>query len=85
VASGLLTSSQQLGAALGVAILATLASRHTQVLGEQSPDTIAAGIQIAFLAGAAVAAVSTLIALAGLPSSRTRRPDIPDSKPANNA
>ena len=77
VASGLLTSSQQLGAALGVAILATLASRHTQLLGEASPDTIAAGIQIAFLAGAAIAAVSALTAVVGLPSTRARRPDIP--------
>ena len=72
VASGLLTTSQQVGAALGVAILATLASAHTQSLGELSSATIAAGIRFAYLVGAGVAAVSMLTALFALPPGRNR-------------
>ncbi len=72
VVSGLLITTQQVGVALGVAVLASLASLQTQALGMPTPDAVAAGISVAFLAGAGIAAASTLVALVALPTGRNR-------------
>lgn len=72
VVSGLLITTQQVGVALGVAVLASLASLQTQALGMPTPDAVAAGISVAFLAGAGIAAASMLVALVALPTGRNR-------------
>ncbi|MGP4111430.1 MFS transporter [Streptomyces sp. 4N509B] len=72
-ASGILNSGQQVGGAIGVAVLATLASsRLTDELasGTTGPDALLSSYQEAFLAGTVLTAVAAVIAL-GLPSLRT--------------
>ncbi|HWT94883.1 MAG TPA: MFS transporter [Solirubrobacteraceae bacterium] len=52
LASGIFNTSQQVGGALGLAILSTLAADHTASLGETSPAALVDGWQVAFQGGA---------------------------------
>jgi EmrB/QacA subfamily drug resistance transporter len=70
LASGLINTSQQIGGALGLAVLATLAnSRTDDVLASAGGDPSALtkalneGFQAAFLGGAAIAALGLVLAL----------------------
>ncbi|WP_420849181.1 MFS transporter [Parafrankia soli] len=75
-ASGLLNTSQQLGGALGLAVLASLAATHRS--GDTSLAAIHSGYQLAFLIGAALAATAAILGLALRPQSPERRPvDVP--------
>ena len=59
LASGLINTSQQVGGALGLAILSTIATSHTEGLVESGhglKPALTDGFQIAFLGGAAFAA-----------------------------
>jgi EmrB/QacA subfamily drug resistance transporter len=64
IASGVANVALQLGAALGVAVLAGVASAHTSSLlqaGVSSRAALTAGYHLAFLVGAACVAVAALI------------------------
>jgi EmrB/QacA subfamily drug resistance transporter len=64
LASGLLTSSAQVGTALGVAAFVWLASARTDSLasGRSTPAAVVGGYELAFLAAAALAAAAALTA-----------------------
>jgi EmrB/QacA subfamily drug resistance transporter len=66
LASGLANTSQQVGGALGIAVLAALATARTDgatAAGVPLQEALATGYHLAFATGAASVAVSALIAL----------------------
>jgi MFS family permease len=66
LASGLFNTSQQIGGALGIAALSTIATSHTSsaiAAGTAVPSALVNGFTAAFIAGAGVAAVGIVAAL----------------------
>ena len=66
LASGLLNTSQQIGRAVGIAVLATIAANHTASVrksGVNFPVALTSGFHHAFAAGTAVAFVGVLVAV----------------------
>ena len=82
VASGLVNTTQQVGAALGVAVLSTLAAARTGHLltaGRPAADALTAGYRVAFGTGAGLAAAALVLAAAVLrPGASVRRAGSPD-------
>jgi MFS family permease len=76
LASGLINTSQQIGGALGLAVLATVATSRTDDLtspgGIPSPDALTEGFQAAFLGGAAIAFLGFLLTLVLIRGSDSR-------------
>jgi sugar phosphate permease len=65
LASGLINTSQQIGGALGLAILATIANGRTDdvaAAGDPLPVALTEGFQSAFIVGAAFAVLGALLA-----------------------
>jgi EmrB/QacA subfamily drug resistance transporter len=74
--SGITNVSQQIGGALGLAALSTVAANHTKTLlaTHHGPiDSLIGGYHIAFIAGAAAIAAGMLLAFLLLPRRGTRR------------
>ena len=66
LASGLINTSQQIGGALGIAALSTIASSHTDdalASGTPLPNALVDGFQSAFVAGAIVATLGIVASL----------------------
>ena len=78
LAAGLLSTSQQLGMALGLAILSAIATAQTHAAlaaGDQGPEALTSGYGRALLACSAFVAASALIA-ARIPTTRASAPSV---------
>jgi EmrB/QacA subfamily drug resistance transporter len=62
LASGLVNTTMQVGGALGIAVLATLASSRTDALGGSGASALTGGYHLAFTVSAALVAVGALVA-----------------------
>jgi MFS family permease len=66
LASGLINTSQQIGGALGIAVLSAVAIAQTNdatAAGDAAPQALTSGFQAAFWVGAAIAAAGVLASL----------------------
>ena len=84
LASGILNTTGQVGGALGLAVLATVASAHTLNLvrdGAGSAAALAGGYHLAWLVGAGTVLITLSLALSAL---RTRRPAALEMAPAES-
>jgi MFS family permease len=67
IASGLINTTQQIGGAVGIALLSTLAISRTEdevAGGAAVPEALTSGFQLAFYVGAAIALAGVVAALA---------------------
>jgi MFS family permease len=67
IASGLINTSQQIGGAVGIALLSTIAITHTEnevAAGTAVPQAMTSGFQLAFWVGAGIALAGVVAALA---------------------
>ncbi len=71
-ASGLLNTARMVGATLGIAVLGTLFALHA---GQQQPETMIAGLRLAYGAGATVELLGALVAFAFVRARSTERRD----------
>jgi EmrB/QacA subfamily drug resistance transporter len=72
LASGLLNTAQQVGGALGLAVLSSVATSQIADAGGQGPAALTDGFQSAFAVGAGFAALGVLLALLVVPHVRPR-------------
>ena len=66
IASGLINTSQQIGGAVGIALLSSVAISRTEneiVAGAAPPEALTSGFQLAFWVGAGIALVGVVAAL----------------------
>ena len=85
VASGLVNTTQQVGAALGVAALSTVAASragHLIAAGRPAADALTGGYHVAFGTGAGLAAAALVLAALMLrPGASRRMAESPDAGP----
>jgi EmrB/QacA subfamily drug resistance transporter len=80
LASGLVTTAQQIGGALGVAVLTAVAVARTQddlAAGSPMPTALTEGFAVAFLVAAAIALISLLLAALLLDADDLREVEVP--------
>ncbi len=85
LASGLINTSQQIGGAVGIAILSTIAVNTTNdavATGTQAPVALTDGFQAAFWAGAAIAFVGVLVSVFLVRGRDLQPQDSPGVEPA---
>jgi MFS family permease len=81
LASGLINTSQQIGGALGIAALSTIATSRTQdslVGGSVLPEAMVDGFAWAFLVGAIIAALGLVAALTMIRSDELETDFLPE-------
>ena len=71
-AAGLINSSQQIGGAVGVAVLLTIAAARTNVTTGETAPSLLAGYHAAFVAGIGITALAAVIALVALAGTRNQ-------------
>jgi EmrB/QacA subfamily drug resistance transporter len=85
IASGLVNTTQQVGGALGLAVLATLSSTHSSNLlaqGDSLASSLTSGYHLAFTIGAVLVTVGFVLAVFGLRSGpRIAEDAVPDDEP----
>jgi EmrB/QacA subfamily drug resistance transporter len=84
LASGLINTSQQIGGAVGIAVLSTVATTRTEnevASGTAVPDALVSGFQVAFWVGAAIALVGTLAALVFIRREELEAAPAPEGEP----
>jgi EmrB/QacA subfamily drug resistance transporter len=89
LASGLINTTAQVGGAIGLAVLATLATSRTDGLladGESSASALTSGYHLALLIGAALVAVAVAVAVTVLrseesPTTAAHSPESPQGQP----
>ena len=81
LASGLVNTTAQVGAALGLAVLATLSSERSDALiadGEETAQALTSGYQLAFWIGAALVLAAIVVAVTVLkPDEQISQADVP--------
>ncbi|HEY7380430.1 MAG TPA: DHA2 family efflux MFS transporter permease subunit [Gaiella sp.] len=83
LASGLINTSQQIGGALGIAALSTIATSQTEdavASGSALPDALVDGFTMAFMAGVIIAALGVVAALTLI--RRDELEQAPEAEPA---
>ena len=84
LASGLVNTGQQIGGALGLGIMATVATTRTEDLlgsGAQVPAALTEGFQDAFVVGSGFALLGAVIAFVALRTPRSRTAARPEAAP----
>ena len=85
LASGLINTSQQIGGALGIAALSTIATSRTAdavASGTARPGALVDGFSAAFLAGLVVAAIGIVAALVLIRRDELETEQAPEAQPA---
>jgi MFS family permease len=88
LASGLVNTSLQVGGALGLAVIATLASTHTESLlgdGKSTADALTGGYHLAFFIGAGLLTAAIVLAVGLLTSKEVVEEEVEELQPSRGA